>query len=118
QVVATEVVDLDGTLEEMRSVLDLATGQRVAVSADLQAGRRVLIDPAQLEQVLLNLVLNARDAMPGGGEVVVATRRREVDGRPGVVLTVADTGEGMDPIQVEHCFDPFFTTKPKTKGTG
>jgi signal transduction histidine kinase/CheY-like chemotaxis protein/putative methionine-R-sulfoxide reductase with GAF domain len=133
QVVAPEVVEVDVLLDEMRSVLGLAAGHSVEVSIEHQVGpddrpRATLIDPAQLEQVLLNLVINARDAMPGGGTVVVGEGVRVDggwvdgggvdDGRRWVVLTVSDTGEGMDPRQVEHCFDPFFTTKPKTKGTG
>ncbi|MGD9797818.1 MAG: ATP-binding protein [Acidimicrobiia bacterium] len=122
QVVAPEVVDVDEMLDEMGSVLRLAAGSTVDVSIDLPADpsrpRAILIDPAQLEQVLLNLVINARDAMPDGGSVVVAADGRDDGDRRWVVLTVSDTGEGMDPRQVEHCFDPFFTTKPKTKGTG
>ena len=71
-------------------------------------------DPAQLEQVVLNLVVNARDALPRGGGIRVETRRAG----PEVVLSVSDGGEGMEPEVVARAFEPFFTTKPKGAGTG
>jgi CheY-like chemotaxis protein len=88
------------------------------------------MDPSQVDQVLVNLAVNARDAMPGGGRLAFGTHleRQNGDGGDGpvaalppgeyVVLTVADTGEGMDPVTRQHAFEPFFTTKPKGKGTG
>jgi CheY-like chemotaxis protein len=114
---------VDALLDEMGSVLALAAGSSVDVSILHHARpddppRLALIDPAQLEQVLLNLVINARDAMPAGGTVSVGEGARADGGHRWVVLTVSDTGEGMDAQQMEHCFDPFFTTKAKTKGTG
>ena len=86
-------------------------------------------DPHQLESALLNLVINARDAMPGAGEVIVETGNRHLDERftsgqqnlePGdyILLSVSDTGLGMDPAVVDRAFDPFFTTKPIGQGTG
>jgi PAS domain S-box-containing protein len=86
-------------------------------------------DPHQLESALLNLVINARDAMPGAGEVTVETANRHLDERftsaqqnlePGdyIMLSVSDTGMGMDPAVVDRAFDPFFTTKPIGQGTG
>lgn len=74
----------------------------------------VRVDLRRLEQVLLNLVQNAVDAMPAGGTITVTTGTRAQR----VVLTVADTGEGMTEEQRRHCFEPFFTTKPDGKGTG
>ena len=71
-------------------------------------------DRGQLEQVITNLALNARDAMPSGGSVELAVRR--IDGE--VELTVADSGIGMDAETIEHAFEPFFTTKGPGKGTG
>jgi two-component system, cell cycle sensor histidine kinase and response regulator CckA len=123
QVVAPEVVDVDAVLEEMGSVLALAAGGGVDVSIIHQSlpddpPRLTLIDPAQLEQVLLNLVINARDAMPAGGTITVGVGSGYDLDRRWVLLTVSDSGEGMGAHQLEHCFDPFFTTKPKTKGTG
>jgi PAS domain S-box-containing protein len=90
---------------------------------------RVKADPTQFEQVLINLVVNARDAMPGGGTVDVSLRNVELenaycaqhpDARPGghVLLEVADTGAGMSPEVLAHVFEPFFTTKPAGEGTG
>jgi signal transduction histidine kinase len=89
----------------------------------------VLIDPAQLEQVLMNLAVNARDAMPHGGALTLASDAVDMSGdqarrhpglRPGhyVRLTVTDTGSGMDPETLARVFEPFFTTKEPGKGTG
>jgi signal transduction histidine kinase len=88
-----------------------------------------LVDPNQLEHVLLNLIINARDAMEGGGHialrlenVTISTAAGQLDAElaPGdyVMITVADTGHGMPPEVMEHAFEPFFTTKPEGKGTG
>src|SRR5207244_3638379 len=90
---------------------------------------RVKADPGQLEQVLMNLVVNARDAMPAGGTLLIETRESEVAGTgpdekvamsPGayVRLSVSDTGTGMDLDTQRHLFEPFFTTKEVGKGTG
>ena len=91
---------------------------------------RVEVDPIHLEQVLLNLVLNARDAMPGGGRIILATEPRRIEpghtglsgqtAPPGayIAITVADTGTGMSPDVAERIFEPFFTTKDVGKGTG
>jgi two-component system, cell cycle sensor histidine kinase and response regulator CckA len=87
----------------------------------------VMADPGQMHQVLLNLSINARDAMPDGGRLVIATANASFDGenapagcQPGcyVKLTVADTGTGMDEETMRHLFEPFFTTKPSGRGTG
>jgi two-component system cell cycle sensor histidine kinase/response regulator CckA len=75
----------------------------------------VELDPGQAEQVLINLALNARDAMPAGGTLTIATRRGDGDS---VELTVADTGTGMPPDVADRAFEPFFTSKPEGKGTG
>ena len=96
-----------------------------ALAADLGA---VKMDPAQVQQILLNLVLNARDAMPDGGRITVSTRNGtgpcpigsapESQNGQWVELTVADTGEGMDAETVERAFEPFFTTKSPGRGNG
>ena len=80
----------------------------------------VLVDRAELERALFNLAFNARDAMPQGGRLVIDTRleREEAGSRSWVVISVSDTGIGMDPGTAEHCFEPFFTTKGTRSGTG
>jgi hypothetical protein len=78
---------------------------------------RVEADPTQIEQVIVNLVVNARDAMPAGGTLHIGLTDVDADG-PAVKLTVRDTGEGMAPEVVERAFEPFYSTKPKGEGTG
>ena len=93
-----------------------------ALAADLGAVR---MDPSQVQQILLNLVLNARDAMPDGGQITIATRNysdgvsdSKLPGEPWVELSVADTGDGMDAETLERAFEPFFTTKQPGRGNG
>ena len=79
----------------------------------------VLIDPVQFEQVLVNLVVNARDAMSSGGTITISTENRsDAEGRDMVALSVADSGEGIDPEIRDRIFEPFLTTKPEERGTG
>jgi two-component system cell cycle sensor histidine kinase/response regulator CckA len=78
----------------------------------------VACDRTQLGQIVLNLAVNARDAMSGGGELSIETQRRRRDGRDCALLVVADSGDGMDEETLARAFDPFFTTKPVGKGTG
>jgi signal transduction histidine kinase len=105
-------------------VLQAAAGARHPVTLEVRsAAGRVLIDPHQLERVVLNLVVNARDAMPDGGPigvVVDAVVARDDDGKPGpcVLIAVRDCGTGIPPAVLARIFDPFFTTKPRGQGTG
>jgi two-component system cell cycle sensor histidine kinase/response regulator CckA len=105
-------------------VLQAAAGARHPVTLEVRsAAGRVLIDPHQLERVVLNLVVNARDAMPDGGPigvVVDAVVARDDDGKPGpcVLIAVRDCGTGILPAVLARIFDPFFTTKPRGQGTG
>ena len=80
----------------------------------------VLVDRAELERAVLNLAFNARDAMPQGGLLSIETRlaRDEAGTKCWVVISMSDTGIGMDPSTAEHCFEPFFTTKGSASGTG
>ncbi|HEY8256499.1 MAG TPA: response regulator [Gemmatimonadales bacterium] len=132
QILRPEVVDMSGVVEEFRPVLRRTMGERYELSFDLapDAGR-VRADRRQLEQVMLNLALNAADAMPNGGRLSVRTSRVELADadprlplepsiRPGsyVEVAVTDVGTGMDQSTLERVFEPFFTTKGLGKGTG
>jgi PAS domain S-box-containing protein len=123
------VVNVARLLERMDSLVHRAAGDAVAIrihsAADLWDA---LVDPNQLENVILNLVINARDAMDGKGSIAIRLDNVTLAGdalpdpeiQPGqyVLIEVADTGAGMPPEVMEHAFEPFFTTKPEGKGTG
>jgi CheY-like chemotaxis protein len=117
---------IDETVRMLRRTIDPRIAVETRPAADLWT---VQADPAQMGQVLMNLLLNARDAMPEGGTITfltsnltltAETAKKHLDGRPGefVRLAVADTGIGMSPEVREHLFEPFFTTKGPGKGTG
>ena len=129
QIVQLTVLDLNAVVRETEQILERLMGEGVSVTMRLDPEiDGVSADGAQLSQVLLNLVLNARDAMPDGGTVLVATENVSLDAAtaathgapPGdyVVLSVTDTGCGMDATTKRRLFEPFFTTKEKGKGTG
>jgi PAS domain S-box-containing protein len=130
QVLEPRVLDLNETVRGAQTMLARLIGEDIQSTWRLGDGlRRVFADEGQLEQVLMNLVLNARDAMPGGGRLVVETGNAELDQDyadrhagvvPGryVMLAVSDTGIGMSPETQARIFDPFFTTKPTGRGTG
>ncbi|HEY2753415.1 response regulator [Phenylobacterium sp.] len=111
---------------EMRELLVRTLGPDIALSLELgERSASVMSDPTQLELAILNLAINARDAMPNGGRLVISTRIRTLsasdpvlDAGDYVELSVADTGEGMSPQVIDRAFDPFFTTKDVGKGTG
>ena len=130
QVFQLELLDLNAVVTSMETMLRRVIGEDVRLTSTLSSEvGRVKADPSQIAQVLLNLAVNARDAMPGGGVLRIETSNADVDGAlaevnapcsPGgfAVLTVSDTGCGMDPETQRRVFEPFFTTKPKGKGTG
>jgi CheY-like chemotaxis protein len=133
QVVEPQVVDLDGAIAGVGNMLRRLVGAAVDLRTERRAaGEQVLIriDPGHLEQVLLNFVVNAKDAMPAGGTIVIATDivsalpQRVLVGSttpepgPFVELSVRDSGVGMDSSTLEKIFEPFFTTKEPGKGTG
>lgn len=95
-----------------------ARRQQVTIDAALDETLTVQADPGQLQQVLINLVLNAVDATPAGGTVTVETKRVPMNERPGALLAVSDTGSGISPEALPRIFEPFFTTKPSGRGTG
>jgi two-component system, cell cycle sensor histidine kinase and response regulator CckA len=130
QVLQPHVMNLNDVVEEMGRLLPRLIGEDIELvirsSADLGAIRA---DASQMEQIIMNLAVNARDAMPGGGRLLIETSNAELDSaynavhpivRQGryVLLAVSDTGTGMSAETQAHIFEPFFTTKPQGKGTG
>ncbi|HJV90068.1 MAG TPA: ATP-binding protein [Holophagaceae bacterium] len=119
QVLRTEVLDLSSVVLGMAEMLRPVLGEQVTLELELDPSAGFLeADPAQLEQVILNLALNARDAMARDGILHLATRRVKVHERTWVELEVRDNGQGMDEEVLSHLFEPFFTTKPLGEGTG
>ena len=125
-----EIIDLNQAVESAGKLLRRALGAHIelAIAAE-PALWRIKADRGQLEQVLVNLAVNAQDAMPGGGRLIIETANIEVDDafasqRPGLAagryarLRVSDSGTGMDKATVDRVFEPFFSTKPKGHGTG
>jgi two-component system, cell cycle sensor histidine kinase and response regulator CckA len=113
---AREVVDLDARLRDAMKLTGRLVPERIDLDLRLAAGCRVLLDPIELEQLLMNLVVNAVDAIVGVGRIDVETRL-EQDGRH-CLLVVRDTGSGMDEATRSRIFEPFFTTKDLGAGTG
>ncbi|ACL56674.1 ATP-binding protein [Methylobacterium nodulans] len=112
--------DPNGLITGMVDLLRRTLGETVTVETRLAAGAPpIFVDQNQLENAILNLAVNARDAMPGGGRLTLETARDTTeDGRPAVAITVRDTGTGMSPEVAARAFEPFFTTKPQGRGTG
>ncbi len=130
QVLQPKIVDLNGLVSDMEKMLRRLIGEDVQLETSLDPGLgTVKVDPGQIEQVLMNLAVNARDAMPDGGRLTIETRNAELGPdyavrrpptRPGpyVMLAVTDSGTGMNAETQSHLFEPFFTTKEVGKGTG
>lgn len=129
QVLQPRVLDLNESVAEIQMMLARVIGEDIELVASLHPSLSpVKADPGQIEQVLMNLAINARDAMPQGGRLTMETsnvelsaeQARECDLQAGsyVMLTVSDTGHGMEAATLAHIFEPFFTTKPRGKGTG
>jgi signal transduction histidine kinase len=130
QVLEAKIIDLNDILANLHKMLGRVLGEDIELK--LLPARQlglVLADPGQLEQVIMNLVVNARDAMPQGGKLTIATSNVELDHTyakehlgvtpgPYVLLSVSDTGVGMDKAMQARIFEPFFTTKERGKGTG
>ncbi len=130
QLLMPRIVDLNQLIRESSNLLRRLIEENIELSLCLAPDlKNVKIDPGQMEQVLMNLVINARDAMPQGGCLTLETRNMHLGDEyirlhPAVslgsyvLLAISDNGHGIDPVQLPHIFEPFFTTKEKGKGTG
>jgi two-component system, cell cycle sensor histidine kinase and response regulator CckA len=127
QIIHPQPLIIDAIIHDMQHMIARLLGEDVKVKMLLNASdAAVFIDPGQLDQILMNLVVNARDAMPGGGTLTVETKKQDID-EPGrteasprswIEITVSDTGMGMDEFTRDHLFEPYFTTKEIGKGSG
>jgi signal transduction histidine kinase/integral membrane sensor domain MASE1/CheY-like chemotaxis protein len=130
QVLKPQLLNLNTVVSDLAKMLRRIIGEQIELVLDLSPFLPVVkADPGQIEQVVLNLAVNAKDAMPDGGRLVIRTSELRVSRPDGTrpvhlpvgkyaVLTVSDTGHGMDEFTKAHIFEPFFTTKEKHKGTG
>jgi len=129
QILRPIAIDINAIISGLTLMIRRLIGEHIHVSLRLEPDLKpILADPGQIEQVIVNLAVNARDAMPGGGSLVFETEAtvvseedaRQMDLRPGryALLRVTDTGVGMTPEVLAHIFEPFFTTKDPGKGTG
>ncbi|MBI3941219.1 MAG: PAS domain S-box protein [Acidobacteria bacterium] len=130
QVMQLEVLNLSTLVARMQNMLQRLIGEDIdLVVGPAQDGGSVVADPVQIEQVVMNLAVNARDAMPNGGALTIETRNVELDEAyaawdtpvqpgPHVMLAISDTGDGMDEATRTRIFEPFFTTKGPGRGTG
>ncbi len=130
QLLQPKILDLNQLIQNMKIRLEQILGEKIQLILALKnIHGNIKADPAQLEQVLINLLLNARDAMPEGGKVIIETVNVILDSayikkrpmvKPGsyIMLAISDTGMGMNDKIKAHVFEPFFTTKDKGKGTG
>ncbi|MBW2133131.1 MAG: PAS domain S-box protein [Deltaproteobacteria bacterium] len=130
QILQPEVLDLNKVIRDLEKMLHRLIGEDIELKLALSDRiGRVMADPGQMEQVIMNLAVNARDAMPGGGKLMIETADVELDETyarthagvtPGkyVMLAVTDNGSGMDRETLSRIFEPFFSTKEKEKGTG
>jgi two-component system, cell cycle sensor histidine kinase and response regulator CckA len=130
EVIQPKVLDLNEIVNDVEKMLLRLIGEDVELTTRLQADLgHVKADRGQIDQVMVNLAVNARDAMPNGGQLIIETANTVLDEQyarshpdvtpgPYVVLTVSDTGHGMDAATRSHIFEPFFTTKAEGEGTG
>jgi two-component system cell cycle sensor histidine kinase/response regulator CckA len=130
QIITPRIWELNSVIRDARNLMERLVAENIELVSKLRPGvGNVRVDKGQIEQVLINLVLNARDAMPNGGRITIETddvdlgseyARTHLGVKPGryVMFAVSDTGAGMDAETRKHIFEPFFTTKPAEKGTG
>src|SRR5262245_33510022 len=125
-----QILDVDAAVRDLATMLEMLAGENATVQIQSTDARiQARIEPGQLEQILINLVVNARDAMANGGRIIVSVDTLRLDARSGIRypgipfgdyarLSVSDPGSGIDPAMQPHVFEPFFTTKGPQKGTG
>jgi two-component system cell cycle sensor histidine kinase/response regulator CckA len=130
QVLVPKILNLNDVVTSMVRLLGELIGEDIELLTVLEATAvYVKVDSGQIEQVIMNLAVNSRDAMPCGGKLTITTKNIEIHGQearldhdcidsPSVMLAVSDTGEGMDGVTQQHIYEPFFTTKVVGKGTG
>ncbi len=130
QTIETKSVNLNATIQNMKEFLSRTLGEKIKLNLQLEPNlHNIKADVSRLDQVIINLVVNARDAMPNGGQLMIETSNLTLDNTfcathpnlaPGnyVEMEISDTGAGIPPNVLEHLFEPFFTTKAKGKGTG
>jgi signal transduction histidine kinase len=130
QILSPKVLDLRALISNMENMVQRLIGENIQLNTYFAEGlRKIEADPGQIEQVIMNLAINARDSMPHGGRLVIETRNIDLDtefaekyveAKPGsyVLLYVKDSGCGMDEATISRIFEPFFTTKQEGKGTG
>src|SRR5207247_214783 len=119
QVLQPKILNLNAVIRNMDPMLQSLITDNVQMHLDLTAELlSIEADRGQIEQVLMNLVVNALDAMPSGGQLRIQTANADVDKSRYVIFSIQDTGRGMDAETLSHIFEPFYTTKDKAKGTG
>jgi PAS domain S-box-containing protein len=130
QIMKTKVIDLNRLIEDLTSMVDRLVSENISITTQLNNDLgNIKADPGQIEQVIMNLVINARDAMKNGGNIVISTqnvllndqyflKHSDIKEGPYVLLSINDNGCGMSEETKDFIFEPFFTTKEKGKGTG
>ena len=130
QIVIPKLIDLNELIENNKKMLSRVIGEHIKLETELDKNlKKIKVDPTQIEQVIMNIVVNARDALPNGGIIKIRTKNEKLNGydnekyqdlEPGnyVIITISDNGTGMSEEIKRHIFEPFFTTKKDQKGTG
>jgi len=128
QILQPKLFDINHLIQDMEKMLKRLIGENIILEAKLESGlNKIMADPGQFEQVLMNLVVNAKDAMPEGGNLLITTESALIDSNnpyPDVehgdyiLLKISDSGTGIDDKIIDRIFEPFYTTKDKDKGTG